>query len=313
MWLVKSILVLAALALSAPAGLAGSIRSVEAPAPVLAVASDGTRVAYATGRSETDCNRVFVWNLATRGVSKLGSKTHCEQTSTGNVVAAVSIAGTRVLWTHAVGGNSRQWTLWTATTSRPSPKRLRLANRDADAVPPIVIGSSRSTRAGDLSRGILPYAVDRSVIGLRPDGARKYAWSAPARVVALSALDGRVAVALEGGRVIVLAEDGRILRTETFTRTAVAVRLTRSGVFVQSGRSLELREGGSVQTYDLLPGVRLADANEEHAILVGGGRVLRLELASGRSGVVTKGTLAALGGTRVAGATGRRVGLYPLP
>ena len=91
------------------------MRSVAAPAPVRALEHDASRVAYAVGRSARDCNRVYVWDLATRGVSKLGRKTHCEQTSTGNEIAAVSIAGRRVLWVHYAGGNIRDWSLWTAT------------------------------------------------------------------------------------------------------------------------------------------------------------------------------------------------------
>ena len=153
----KRMLLLAALILLVPAASAAPIRSVTTPAPVLDLAFDGSRVAYAVGRSSGDCNRVYVWNLVTRGVSRLGRKTHCEQTSTGNSIASLAIAGTRVLWLHYAGGNSRDWSLWTATTTRPSPIRLRLVTREADAAAPIVIGDGNSGRLGDL----LPYAVDR--------------------------------------------------------------------------------------------------------------------------------------------------------
>src|SRR5687768_11535591 len=108
--------VLVALAALVGAGVAAgaaSVRSVSAPAPVQAIAFDGPRVAYAAGRTARDCNRVYVWNLTTRAVSRLERKTHCEQTSTGNGVAALSIAGTRVLWLAYAGGNFRDWSLWT--------------------------------------------------------------------------------------------------------------------------------------------------------------------------------------------------------
>lgn len=301
--------VLAALVIMVPAALAGSVRAVTAPAPVVAVAFDGARVAAGSGRSPSDCNRVFVWNLATRGVSKLGRRTHCVQTSTGNAIAAVAISGTRVLWLHYVGGNFRDWSLWTATTAKPDPIRLRLVTRDADANAPIVLGRSGGARPGDL----LPYAVERTVIALQSNGARRFAWTAPARVIALSALGDRLAVAVEGGRVIVLDGDGRVLRTETFTGAVDAVRLIPSGVLVQSGRSLELRDGAGARTYSLLTGTRLADATAGTAVLLNSGKVLRLELDSSRGGVVAIGSFAALAGNRIVVGAGRTVSVRALP
>ena len=205
----KRLLALAALLVLAPAGGAASVRAVTAPARVLALELDGSFIAYAVGRSAQDCNRVFVWNLASRGVTKLGRKTNCEQTSTGNSIAAVSVAGKRVLWVHFAGGNIREWSLWTATTTKPSPLRLRFVSRDVDAPAPIVIGQGDSSTRGDL----LPYAVDRAVVALRVDGSRRFAWTAPARVIALSALNGELAVATEGATVTILDAGGRVLRT----------------------------------------------------------------------------------------------------
>ena len=94
-----------------PAGGAASVRVGHRPGARTALELDGTFIAYAVGRSAQDCNRVFVWNLASRGVTKLGRKTNCEQTSTGNAIAAVSVAGKRVLWVHFAGGNIREWSL----------------------------------------------------------------------------------------------------------------------------------------------------------------------------------------------------------
>ena len=132
----KRVLALAVLLSVVPAAGAAPVRSVTAPARVTALELDGSRIVYSTGRSAGDCNRVFVWNLTMRGVTKLGRKTHCEQTSTGNEIAAVSIAGTRVLWVHYAGGNIRDWSLWTATTTKPAPLRVRFVSRDVDAAAP---------------------------------------------------------------------------------------------------------------------------------------------------------------------------------
>ena len=296
------LLALAALLCLVPAAGAASVRSVTAPAPVLALELDGGRIAYATGRSERDCDRVLVWNLATRGVSKLGRKTHCEQTSTGNQIAAVSIAGTRVLWLHYVGGNTRDWTLWAATTTKPTPVRLRFVSRDVDAAAPIVIGKGDDSRLGSL----LPYAVDRVAVALRADGSRAFTWTAPARIVGLAAGDGQLAIASEGGVVSVLGARGRVLRTERFGTEVDAVRITGDLLVVQRGRTLELR-GGRTAIYSLIAGVKLADADRDRAVLVGGGKVRTFDLNSGRGAVAASGSFAGLEGATLAVASGRIV------
>lgn len=281
---------------------AASVRSVAAPAPVLALEHDASRVAFAVGRSARDCNRVYVWDLATRGVSKLGRKTHCEQTSTGNAIAAVSIAGRRVLWVHYAGGNIRDWSLWTATTTKPTPLRLRRVSRDVDAPAPIVIGQGDDSVFGSL----LPYAVDRTVFALRANGSRAFSWTAPARVVGLSAHRGELAVATQGGTVTVLGDRARPLRVESYDTEVQEVRLTGNAVAVQHGRTLELR-GGRSATWTLPPGTRLADADGDRGVLAGGGRVRTIDFRNGQVRIVASGSLARLEGGRLSVGSGRMV------
>lgn len=295
-------LLLGALLAAVSAADAASVRSITAPAPVTTLAADGARIAYAVGFSTRDCNRVYVWNLGTRGVTRLGRKTHCERTSTGNAVAAVSIAGTRVLWLHYVGGNTRDWTLWTATTTNPEPHRLRLVSREADEPAPIVIGEGDSSRLGD----ILPYAVDRTVVALGANGARRFSWTAPARVVALAAKDGELAVASQGGVVTVLDGSGRVIRREVFGKEIEALRITGDSLAVQHGRTLELR-GGRIALYSLIAGVQLADADGNRAVLVGGGKVRTFDLRSGQGGIAAAGSLAQIEGAGLSVASGRTV------
>lgn len=117
------------------AELAAAAISLLMPSPVVAVASDGPYVAVAERRSLRDCDRVSIWITSQKRVVKLGRKTSCERTSTGSGIGAVTIARNRALWVHYAGGNIREWSLWTATTtnalrggspSRPaSPKDLR--------------------------------------------------------------------------------------------------------------------------------------------------------------------------------------------
>lgn len=296
------VVVLTVLLVAVPSAGAGAVRSVTAPAPVTALAADGARVAYATGFSARDCNRVFVWSPASGRTVKHGRRTHCERTSTGNAIAALSLAGTRVLWLHHVGGNTREWSLWTATTSRPAPVRLRLVSRAAEAAPPIVLGEGDTSRLGD----ILPYAVGRMVVALRANGSRRFSWQAPARVTALSAGGGELAVATEGGVVTVLDAGGRLLRRESFGAEVDAVRLSGDSLVAQHGRTLELR-GGRIAMYSLLAGARLADADGGRAAILRNGKVSTFDLDDGFGSVVATGSFAQLEGSRLAVAAGRSV------
>ena len=286
-----------------PAAGAATVRTVVAPAPVTALASDTLRIAYATGFSARDCNRVFVWNLVSRNVTKLGRKTHCEQTSTGNAVDSLAIAGSRVLWVHYAGGNIRDWSLWTATTSRPTARLLRRVSRDAEDAAPILVGPGDNSRLGD----ILPYAVGREVVALRVSGSRRFAWTAPARVVALAALGGELAVATEGGRVTLLDIAGHVVRAETFSSEIKTVRLTGHDVLVHYGRTIELMESG--RSWRLPLNARLEDARDDSAYYVAGGALheLRLVTVVPRDRVVGTGSHVQVEGLVLSTSSGRRV------
>lgn len=270
---------------------------VSAPAPVTVVAADGSRVAFASG-----CGDVRIWRPPARSASRLLSP-RCEETSTGSAVAALALAGTRALWLSYAGGNIREWSLWTATTTRPRARRLRFVAQNVDAAAPIVVGDGDASRFGDL----LPYAAGRTVIALRADGSRRFVWTAPARVVALSALGGELAVAQQGGAVTVLDASGRVIGRQSFAGEIDAVRITGNALLVQRGRTLELRSGQSAKLFSLVRGVRLADAEGDRALLVGGGVVRLLDLASGRGRVLARASLATLEGSTAAVASSRRV------
>jgi hypothetical protein len=302
---------LAALVVLVPAGLSAAARTVTAPATVTAIAFEGSRVAYASGRSARDCNRIHVWNLATRGVQRLPRPTTCVRTSTGSGISTLAIAGTRLLWVHFIGGNTREWTLWTATTTRPTPRRLRAAARDVDDPAPLLVGSGDDSRLGDL----LPYAHDDEVVALRVNGARRFAWTAPARVTALSAFAGEVAVASAGGTVTVLDAGGDVVRTESFASDVQAVQLTGAGIVAQHGRTLELRSGGGSRIWTLPRGARLEDAQGNRAYYVTGGQIRELRLdAVNRQRQLGLGAHVQVDGSRLATSSGRRVLLRrPLP
>lgn len=300
----RRLLPLAAALAVVPASAAAEVRSVTAPAPVVALAADGSRVAYASGFSAADCNRVRLWDRSTGGVTRLGRGTNCVQTSTGTTITALALAGRRALWLHVTGGNIREWSLWTATGHLPAARRLRAVSADADGPAPIVIGPGDASRNGDL----LPYAVGRAVTVLRVNGARRFRWIAPARVVALAANGGELAVADADGDVTVLDAAGAVLRRERFGPGPIeVVRITGSGLVVQHGRTLEVRAGGRASSYSLLPGARLADADGGRAVVVRRGRVSAFDLDSGFGTDVAAGAFADLEGAALAVASGRTV------
>lgn len=300
----KRLLPLAAALALVPASAAAPVRSVVAPAPVLALAADGSRVAYASGFSAGDCNRVRLWDRRTGGVTRLGRGTNCVRTSTGTTITALALAGRRALWLHVTGGNIREWSLWTATGHLPAARRLRAVRADADGPAPIVVGPGDASRNGDL----LPYAVGRTVVALRVDGTRRLGWTAPARVVALAADGGELAVADADGGVTVLDAAGAVLRRERFGPGPIeVVRITGKSLVVQHGRTLEVRGGGRAATYTLLAGARLADADGGRAVVVHRGRVSSLHLESGAGTDVAAGAFADLEGAALAVASGRTV------
>lgn len=295
------LLVAAALFVIVPLAGAADVRSVRAPAPVLALAADGSYVAYATGRSARDCNRVYVWNLATRGVSKLGRRTHCIETSTGNRVGSVAVAGRRVLWIHYAGGNRRNYTLWTATTARPLPRLLASREVDVDDPAPMVVGEGDDSRLGSL----LSYAVGNQVVALRANGSRAFSWTAPGRVVGLGARGGELAVATASA-VTVLDSRGEIVEVVRSDRPIDEVRLTGSAIAIQSGRTLEVT-GPTPREWTLPAGTRLADADGSRALVVGGGSVRTIDLRTGVVRLVARGTAGQLEGARIAVGSGRIV------
>jgi hypothetical protein len=260
--------------------------------PVTAVSVTGPRIAYATA----DC-RVHLWDRAAHRVTTFGPGPACERTSTGTAVGAVAVAGTRVLFLHYTGGNTREWSLWTATPSSPTPRRLQFVAVDVDAPPPIVLGRGHD--------GVVPYALGRTVTVLRADGSRALRWTAPAAVTALDAGVAGVAVAAADGSVSVLS-GGRV-QSQAFPRQADAVALTGDAYVVQSGRTLDSR-GLRPRTFTLARGTRLVGATGGRAVVVdAGGFVRTIDLVTGAGAMVGRGAAAAVDGAILATADGRRV------
>lgn len=285
----RSLLVAALAALM----LAPAAAALTAAAPVSALAASRGRIAYATAWTAARCERVAAgaWSYAPR---------LCPGLSTGRGVAAVAVAGNRVLWLSYAGGNIREWALSTATTARPRPRLLRFVAQDVDLPPPIVVGRA--------SPSLLPYAVGRTVVALRADGSRAFAWKSAAPVVALSASGSTLVAADATGRVTTLAA-GHETSSQEFPQPATAAFRTAAGLVVQTGATLRL---GS-QSRPLPGRATLEDARGNRAVYAAGGRIHVLDLRSGADRIVAAGSHARLARTRLAVASGRRISLLALP
>lgn len=263
-----------------------------APSSLLGVALDGPRVAYA----DTSC-RVSIWQ-AGRTV-RLGPTPCTERTSTGSGLAGLALAGGRALWVTYTGGNTRELTVWTATRTSPRPRRIASASGDVDAAPAVTIGDGD----GDL----LPYAANRSVVVLRANGARRFAWTAPAAVTAVDAFAGEVAVATAGGLVTVLDASGRVLDEERFGADVYGLQLSGTSLVAQVGRTLEVREGPSARSIAIRGDQKLVGAGGGRAALLGRDGARLLDLRTGKTTLVGPAGQARVDGGRVVTANGRRI------
>jgi hypothetical protein len=258
-------------ALVAAPGAAGAVdRGLAAPGLVGTLEASGPEVAYAAaGR----CVEVWVWDTADRGNRRHGR--HCfERTSTGSGVAAVAVAGRRALWLAYTGGNTREWSLWTSSRTAPRPRLLRFVARDVDAEPPIVLGTAYA--------GALAYAVGRSVVALRPSGARLFAWEAPERVVAVAARRQGFAVMLAGGDVVTLSPAGTPVRRHAFgPERPRAAALAAAGLVVHLDRKLLVRGAAGERVFPLPANARFLGLASGIAAYGSGGELRLLRLSDG--------------------------------
>lgn len=266
---------------------------------VTALAADGDQAAFAAARTAADCDRTFIWQRLPRQIFQLGKQQRCAPRSTP--ITTIAVTGRRALWLTLVGGKIVDWQLWTATTTRKTPRQLQLVTRSPDEPQPIVVGSAGG--------GLLPYAVDSSVTTLRANGSTAFSWTASSPVVALAAADGRVAVAEAGGRVTVLDTRGKTMSVDLYASDVSAVAFAGKSLLVQRGVVLELRRGAATHEYTIAPDSHLDDAVGKWAVWSGDGLVHVLQLLDGTQAAVFKGSAGALAGNRVYVANGRTITL----
>jgi hypothetical protein len=228
----------ASLALVAGASALTPTSTRVSPLPVQDLALTGRSLAYVADRPRgLHCSLIGYWHTGTGRAFTIASRELCQDlASTGQGVWDVSVATNRFLWITYTGGNFREWSLWTATTTRRVPRRLRFVTRDVDTQPPIVLGPGANEA--------VPYAVDREIVYLADNGKALFRTtvnspvralvshpltrpSSPAVVVALLASDEIVGLGGTGGEVF---------RTRVPPGVSAIAFDDRRGVLYQHGR-----------------------------------------------------------------------------
>jgi hypothetical protein len=243
--------IVAALVVGVCASSARADRAFAPGSAITAVDTAAGSIAAGIAWSPRACEGVVLWDppAFTRYTFRVPGP--CPQTSTGRGIAAVSVLPSRALFLSYVGGNSREWRLWTATPTARRPRLLRTATADADQPSPITVGNG--------GRWGAPYAVGRDVVVLGANGSRVLTWRAPAAVVALADSNAMVAVALANGDVVSLQEQtGKQLARASFPAGTVReVRPITGGLVVQADGGVTLRRGAIVRDLDIPAGARM--------------------------------------------------------
>lgn len=246
-------LLLAVLAAVSHAAARGLDRSWRAPVPLTALDTSWAAVAGGLAWQAGSCEGAVVWvpEAFTRWTVKVPGP--CPAVSTGRGVAAVAATAypERVAFLSYVGGNTREWRLWTASQTARRPRLLRTASADAGAPSPVVLG--------DAGQDGIPYAVGRDLVVLGGNGRRVLTWRAPAPVVDVTDGPGRVAVTRSDGEVDVVVPGGTVIQRATHTAGDVRKAVPfANGIAVETSGGLEVDlQNGAIVDIDVRGGAHL--------------------------------------------------------
>jgi hypothetical protein len=276
--------VVVALSLAAVSGAAPGDVTTLRDAPILGVAAAGSVVGATLDQGAAECWHAELWNAAANKATHLGKKAGCE--ASGGI-RGPAVLGNRVVWATNIGGNLRDWTVWTATTTSPAPKALAtVSSVDASDPDPALVGAAGA--------GIVAYAVGTAVTGLRANGSTAWKWTAPAAVTQMASGDA-------------LGQGSEL--TYVITADGAATTLDATGVVKASGKSAGLVsfcisqgqvigvKGGALllagqnpTSFPLPVNARLVGCIPGIAVYRVGGTVRGIRLATGKDAVLLKGT-----------------------
>lgn len=256
---------------------------------VTALDLTGRTVVVATGVSPKPC-AVLLWRTWKQSAIRVAPGVDCTiETSTGVGIAAVSAAADRVVWLAYAGGNTREWSLFTATPSARRPLRLRFSARSVDGPPPIVLGPG--TAEG------IPYGVNRELVYLANDGTRLFrvVTAEPVRLVASGRGPNgiRVVAYTSAGSIVALTASGVAGADDIVVKEPVrSLRLFRAGIAYQVGDLVHIARAGGETLVDLPVGATMVDAAGAHILYQRAGGLGAVSVADGRTEMIVDGTRA---------------------
>ena len=253
------------------------------PAPVTALDETAAGIATALAWTPRSCESVVLWEPDFFARRTFRAPGPCPQTSTGRGISAVATDSRRVVWLAYVGGNTREYTLWTATPTQRAPHRLRFAAADVDAPPPLVLGNGGESG--------IPYALGRDVFVIGPSGARVLTWRAPARVTRLAVGAASVGVLVETGHLLVvpLKRGGRVTDLDYARGFVRAFRVAAVGAVVETPSGIELRRASRATPLVKRPGARLAGFADGQLVYTLGHQIREFLRSSGRDALIRRG------------------------
>ncbi len=261
----------------------GLDRGYTPPGRVTALDETAAGIATALAWSPRSCESVVLWQPPLFARRTFRAPGACPQTSTGRGISSVATDSSRVVWLSYVGGNTREYTLWTATPTRRTPRQLRFSSADVDAPAPIVLGNGGESG--------IPYAVGRDVFVIGPSGARIRTWRAPARVTGLAEGATSVGVLVDTGHLFVvpLKSGGRITDLDYPRGTVRAFRIATVGAIVQTPTGIELRTASGASPLVKRPGARLAGFADGQLVYTIGNQIREFARSSRRDVAIRLG------------------------
>jgi hypothetical protein len=196
------------------------------------------------------------------------------------------VIANRAVWATNVGGNLRDWTVWTATSTSPVPKPLGIVHGiDADAPDPVAIG-----RAG---AGIVTYALGTKIVALRANGST--AWiqtaQAPVRLLATGDTPGKPGVTLAistDDTVIVVDAAGNIV-TKGSAAGVTDECLVGGRVIAQTAGFLVDTSTNPPTTFPVPKQAKLLDCASGIVIYRAGSTIRGIRLATGKTATLLTG------------------------
>jgi hypothetical protein len=289
------------------AAVPGDVSNVR-DAKVVGLAVSGSVVATTLDQGAVECWHGELWNAAANKATHLGKKIACD--APGGI-RGPSIVGKRAVWATNVGGNLRDWTVWTATPTSPTPKALaKILAVDASDPDPVVIGQA--------GVGIVAYAVGANVTALRPNGSTAWKVTAPATVTLIASGDpysqGSEVTEIftaDGGSIVIDAA-GKVLAKGSSDGVTVVCMPAGGGLMAQKATTLAV-VGQPVKTFPLPANARLVGCVPDVAIFRVGAKVSGFRISTGKTAQLLGGAkLVAISPQGFAWATGSTLHWRPL-